>query len=228
MKKKNLIVLILGSVLIVAGVGIGIFYQDAIENWKIQKELSGQPELLQQFEKIKELQKKSEDAQHNNAGYLVTLGFEWKSLGDITQNKVYYEKALEVYKKGIEKFGEKNVPFYWNGGKVAETLGDYSQAEALYKESIRVAPSYSEPHRYLAELYEYKMKKTDNEVLTVFSDGLKATNGEANIYLDQCSYLRRHGRTQDALECYKLLVQSYPDNSMFKDTVQELQKELNQ
>lgn len=227
MKKKILWgIFIFVGILILAGVGAGMMYRDRIEEWRIRKELRGNATALEIVDRAEEWRAKNKKANSSDIAALINEAFEWKSLADITQNPKYYRKALEVYKVGIQKFGQQNVPFYWNAGKVAEALQEYTQAEFYYRESIRIAPAYNEPYRYLADLYEYKLKKTDNEVLQVYADGLKATTGDAAIYLEQCSYLRRHNRGEDALQCYQLLVKSFPENQGYKEVVAELQKEL--
>ncbi len=196
------------------------------ESWRIEYSLKGNPAALQQYGRVKEWTEKTEQNQYKDAGFLVSLAFEWKSLGDLTQNHLYHEKALEVYKIGINKFGEKNVPFYWNAGKVAEILEYYDQAEFFYTEAIRVAPAYSESYRYLAELYEYKLKKDENTIREVFDKGLIATHGESSLYIENCSYLRRHNYLNDALECYTVVSEGYPDNQGLKDIIQDLKNQL--
>lgn len=221
--KKTLIPLV---IFILLGVSFGfsqtIFRQD-IEDWRIANKLEGNAEALKIFRQMQELRQKSEEKNHDEAGLLVSLAFEWKSLGEVTQDNFYFQKALEVYKIGIDKFGTKNVPFYWNGGKVAELMGDYTQAEYLYKEAIRIAPVYPEAHLFLTELYQYKLNKSPVEVLAAYAEGLKATQGEANVYLSQCSYLKRVDKPK-AIECYQVLVDNLPNGEMYKEVIAELKK----
>lgn len=227
MKKKYFFVGGVLLVLLLLGGGIFFSYKSSFEEKKILSELQGKPELLKTYDRVKELEKKNKENNSSDIAGLINLGFEWKSLGDATENPFYYKKALEVYKIGIKNFGDKNVPFYWNAGKVAQTLQDYSLAEFYFREAIRIAPSYNESYLYLAELYEYKMKKPDTEVLKVLGEGLTITRGDASLYLEQCSFLRRHNRTKDALDCYQNLLLNFPNNQGYKETVEELKKLLN-
>ena len=201
------------------------FLKESYENWKIQNIVSTNPEWQKQFDVVKEWQKKNKETNYAESALVSALAFEWKTLAEMTADKKIFQKSFEVYKLGADKFGQKQIPFFWNAGKVAEIIEDYLQAEFLYKEAIRVAPTYNESYHYLADLYEYKMKKTEREVLQAYADGITGTGGDASLFLDQCSYLRRHNRVKDAIECYDILVKSYPENQGYKEVLEELKQQ---
>lgn len=229
MKTKKIIlssVFGLVGVAVVLAAAVYFLFPKKIEQWTVQRKLQGNQEWMEVYKRVQAVEEKIKNKPEDEIALLVNVAFEWKTLGDLTKDVYFYQKALDVYKQGIEKSAGKNIAFYWNAGKVAENMNDFVTAEALYQEAIRVSPGYNESYRYLAELYILKMKKSDQEVLQVYADGLKGTDGDANIFLDQCSYLRRVKRNKEALECYELLVESYPDNKLFEQTVDELKKEV--
>ncbi len=225
MKKKFAISLIvIGFVLIGSIFFLRSFFVS--EEKQVFSILANHPELVTNYEKIKELREKLKENPQNEVGYLVSIGFEWKSLGDLTKNPYFYEKALLVYAEGVQKYGPGNIAFYWNAGKVAEALGKYDVAEFHYREAIRISPTYYESHQNLADLYDYKLKKSVPEVIEIYKNGLQSTSNSTDLFLGQCSFLRRRGEKLKALECYEILVEAYPNNQGFKNVVQELKDEI--
>lgn len=215
------------AVVIVVAVLVFVFFKGAAsEEKQVMKHLENHPELVQNYRKIQEYETKIKQDPKNKIGYLVSIGFEWKSLGDLSGDKYFYEKSLETYQNGAEQYGSQSVPFFWNAGKVAEILQRYDVAEFNYREAIRIGPSYNEAHRYLADLYDYKLNKPTNEVLNVYKQGLKDTNNDVSLFSEECSFLRRRKETPLALECYETLVKAFPENQGYKQIVTEIKAEL--
>lgn len=230
MSKKNIIIIVVSAVIILAA-GTLLFFQfypeNKFEQRKIIKMLSGKPELLAKYDEIKAFEKRLKTEKQNEVNLLFNIGFYWKGLGELTEENFFFEKSLAIYEQGMKVTADKNVLFYWNAGKVAERLGDFSLAEEYYKKSITISPSYEDGYEDLADLYQYKLKKTPEEILAIYDAGIEAAMGDANLFLEKCSYLRSLGRDSDALACYELLSQSYPDHQGYKDTVAELKEKIN-
>lgn len=224
MKKKHVFGWVGGViVLLVVTAAAGYFLFPArVENFEVEKKLQGNAEQLGIYHQIQEYEQKIKNKPEDEVPLLVSIGFDWKSLGDLTKDNFFYAKALEAYQKGIDKSEGKNIAFYWNAGKVAELMGNFTLAENYYKQAIQIAPSYGETYNYLADLYIHRLNKSQDEILAVYTDGLKGTGGDANVYLSQCSYLRSVNRTKDALDCYKILLSGYPKNEGFAQIVKEL------
>lgn len=112
-----------------------------------------------------------------NVGYYSSLGLSWKGLADMefskkSENyKIYYQKALESYEKAIDLTKRQNSLFLSNAGNMAKYLENYELAEEYYKESISVDPGNKVYYVSLAELYEYRMNKTKEEIMAVYEEG---------------------------------------------------------
>jgi tetratricopeptide (TPR) repeat protein len=225
MAKKKVIVIVVILIIAALGVGAAVYYFSSFD-YQVKKRLGGKSELLAKYEKIKTAENKNKAEGKVDLGRLFLIGMEWKGLGDLTKDKFFYTKALETYQSGMETFGEKNVLLFWNAGRVAESLEDYNLAESYYKKSIEITAGYDDPYRNLAEMYQYKMKKSPAEILAVYDAGLKAGMGSADLFLDKCSYLRSIKYNQEAVECYQLLSDNYPDNQGYKDVIKELSVEI--
>lgn len=221
-----IVAIIFGVIVIGGGVASQTFFKAPIENFKVERKLEGNKQGLDLYSELKGIEKKNVEKNYTDPGLILALAFEWKSLGEVTKDSYFFEKSLEIYKMGIEKF-PGNVTFYWNAGKVAELVQDYGQAEFFYKEAIRVAPTYNEPYHFLAELYEYRMKKNPEDVFQVYVDGLKVIQNDSSLFLAECSFFQRHDRKDKALECYEILSKAYPNEQLYKKTIAELKQELN-
>lgn len=225
--KRNLIMA--GAVTIVAG-GFIIYqlvYSPRQMNRQILMRLGDNKEWLGQYEGLKEKIKKNEETGGKDQAALISLGFAWKGLGDATKDNYFLKQALNIYQQGINRFGSQNVIFYWSAGSVASSMEEFELAEKHYKKAIAAAPSYVEGYTYLADLYRFKLKKTPDEIIKVYGDGIKATDGSLQLILDKSSYLRSIGRYEESLEGYKILSKQYPNNRGFEDVIRELEGHIN-
>jgi len=126
-----------------------------------------------------------------------TLGLAWKSLADkaydlkLDNYKDYYRKALEVYERGIEITNRRNTLFMINAANMAKYLEDYELAEDYYKEAITVAPGDVRYYVLLAELYEYKMHKSKDEIIAVYDQGMEKVINPQVLQKYKDNYLKR-------------------------------------
>jgi len=121
----------------------------------------------------------------------------WKSLADkaydlkLDNYKDYYRKALEVYERGIEITNRRNTLFMINAANMAKYLEDYELAEDYYKEAITVAPGDVRYYVLLAELYEYKMHKSKDEIIAVYDQGMEKVINPQVLQKYKDNYLKR-------------------------------------
>ncbi|PIR92479.1 hypothetical protein COU01_01335 [Candidatus Falkowbacteria bacterium CG10_big_fil_rev_8_21_14_0_10_44_15] len=223
---KAKIIILTALICLLVALGGGAIYYYSSEGYQVKKRLAGDEQLLAVYDRIKGQEKKNKQEGKITLERVIIIGNSWKGLGDQTQDKFFYQKSLAVYQEGIKLFGEKNVLVYWNAGKVAEYLEDYNLAESYYRQSIAISPSYEDPYRNLADLYRFKMNKDPKDIIAVYDEGMEATAGNASLFLDKCSYLRLSANYAEALACYKILSKNYPDNSGYKEVIQELESKI--
>lgn len=215
----------LAAMVLLAAAGAAVYkykFAPKGEEKEVLQKIGNQETLVKKYDEIKQMEQKFTKEEKPDIGRLFSLGMAWKSQGDATQDKYFYQKALETYETGIKYYGKENVLFYWNAGKMAEYLLNYPLAETYYRKSIEISSPYNEPYEYLFDLYANKMKKTPDECIKVLNEGIEKTAGSASLVLKKCSYLRTISRTKDAIACYDILSQGYPDNQGYKDIVNEL------
>ena len=216
-KRNKILVLVVAVFVLVVGGMFAIYQQrtsNAREEQTVLKKIGDKKELLEIYDKVKRAQAVLQHPKDENeeVGNLLSLGNNWK--------------ALAVFEEGIRKFGHKNVIFYWNGGGLAENHGDFTLAEYYYKESIRIASTYGEGYIKLAELYRFRMKKSEDDVVTVYKQGLNRNPANGPLLLENAAYLKSIGRHKDALEAYKLLLKAFPGNSGYEQSIKEMEAKL--
>lgn len=226
MNKKKKTILLVVAILIITATAGGACYYFSSESYQVKKKLAGNQKLLDEYAKLQELEKQEAQSKNPDLARIFAIGLAWKGLGDMTKDQFFYQKSLTVYQQGIEYFKDKNVLLYWNAGKLAEYVNDYALAESYYRQSIKISPGYDDPYRNLADLYQFKIHKDLKDVIAVYNEGLEASGGSVNLFLEKCSYLRFSGQYQDALACYQTLSKNYPDNAGYKDEVKELENKL--
>ncbi len=231
MSKRNKLIALSILGVLVLGFGSAIYYQRAAparEQQTVLQKLGNKSELFAIYDKVKSAQAVLQHPKDEGeeTGNLISLGNNWKALAELTKDDYFYNKALAAYQEGIRKFGEKNVIFYWNAGGLAENHGDFALAEHYYKESIRIAPSYGDGYIKLAELYHFRMHKSDDEVEAVYKQGRNANPADGPLILENAVYLKSIGRYKDAVEEYKILLKVYPDNTGYQQSIKELEAKL--
>ena len=166
-----------------------------------------------------------------NVTLYIDAGLDWKSIaeqmeGEEEDRLAFFQKSLEAYERGIEKFGQKNILFYLNAGNVAQRMGDYAKAETYYKKAIAIAPADEMAYLALTDMYHFKLGKPKEDILPLFEAGIEIMVNPLPLISGRATYLRQIGEYAAALEDYRLLSKRFPENQGYTDIVAELEKAL--
>lgn len=222
------ILIIFGGLIIIAVIVLGGLWQRGIiggRNRILFEKIKDKPDLVAIFEKVKKSQEEIAKNPEKVSAYF-DLGLYWKSIAELGGGEPFFQKSLEAYEAGIEKFGQKNILFYLNGGKLAERLGDYAKAELYFQKAIEISPADESGYLYLVDLYSYKLNRPKEEILKVFEEGVKKMVNSIPLIAGRASYLRRVGDYKMALEDYKILSENYPNNQGYKEVIKELEEAI--
>ncbi len=189
------------------------------------RKIKDRSDLVELYNKARKGEAGINKAKNKEASYL-SLALDWKSIGELSGDEVFFQKALEVYEQGIEKFGEKNILFYLNGGKVAERLADFDKAERYYKKAITISSADESGYLNLVDLYRYKLNKPPREIIKIFEEGEKNMANAAALTAARASYLLWAQDYAEALKYYKILSEMFPANAGYKQIIGELEGEL--
>lgn len=221
-------ILVVGGLAILFGLLMaGLWQQGWLGNSekRLFNQIKDKPELVALFEKIQKTKADIKNEPEKVSLYF-DLGFYWKSIAELGGGEPFFKKSLKAYELGIEKFGQKNILFYLNGGKLAERLEYLDKAERYYKKAIEISSADESGYLYLVDLYSYKMNKPKDEVLKIFEDGIKKMVVSTPLIAGRAAYLRRIDEFAMALDDYKLLSQTFPNNQGYKDVIQELEQAI--
>lgn len=220
MFKKNKIIIAIFSALVLVGVISGVYWywgQDAL----LFNQIKNRTDLVELWNRVRIMEDKITQ-KPGEASYYMELGLLWKSLGELSERTVFFERSLSAYEQGIKKFGQQNILFYLNAGNVAERLKDFVRAEKYFKKAIEISPADESGYIELTDLYSYKMSKSKMEVVAVYEAGMKVMMNPVTLIYARGSYLRRIGDYENALVDYQILSQNYPDHVGYKAIVAEL------
>ena len=196
---------------------------------KLYSYIKDRPDLIELYNRAKKGEEEIAKTPDKAVLYF-NVGLDWKSIAERleTNKREFYKRSLAVYEQGIKKFGQKNILFYLNGGKLAEHVEGYTKAEKYYRKAIEIAPGDESGYLYLVDLYSYKMNKPKAEVLKVFEEGMKKMMNPALLISGRATYLNRIGDYEAALKDYEQLVTIFPNHQGYKDLVVELSAKIKQ
>jgi len=152
-------------------------------------------------------------------------GLHWKSLGDQTGNSEYYLKAEKIYRKMTEKFPDYWVP-WWNLANLQRQLKEFEEAEKSFKKAIEIAPGEGNLYLGLIELYQYDLKKSEEEILAIYQEALKRVVENIDVIISYASYLYQIDKKEEALKYYQMAFEKYPEATQIKEEIEKIKKEL--
>ena len=152
-------------------------------------------------------------------------GLHWKSLGDQTGNSEYYLKAEKIYREMTKKFPNYWVP-WWNLGNLERILKKFEEAEKSFKKAIEIAPGEGMLYLGLIELYQYDLKKSEEEILAIYQEALKRVVENIDVIISYASYLYQIDKKEEALKYYQTAFEKYPEATQIKEEIEKIKKEL--
>ena len=152
-------------------------------------------------------------------------GLHWKSLGDQTGNSEYYLKAEKIYREMTKKFPNYWVP-WWNLGNLERILKKFEEAEKSFKKAIEIAPGEGMLYLGLIELYQYDLKKSEEEILAIYQEALKRVVENIDVIISYASYLYQIDKKEEALKYYQTAFEKYPEATQIKEEIEKIKGEL--
>lgn len=141
----------------------------------------------------------------------IRAGFYWKTLGEATKQEMFFDRSLDAYFGAIEQFGMQYALPYENAGNIYKLRGDFKKAEEMYKKAIEVTPGEPDLYVRLAELYRFDMKKSPEEILAVYDEGVERCLTTMPLAISKAAYLRSIGRKDEAIELYQKIYEAKQD-----------------
>lgn len=151
-------------------------------------------------------------------------GISWKSLGDLTREKVYYQLSEDLYQQALIGYGDDFHVLWLNLGYLRVLQGELAPAEEAYRLGIEKFPNKWPLYEALIELYKYQLKKPKIAIIKIYEDALNAQSGPAkeDVIFSYAPYLKEVGDYKMALHYYEQLTKIFPGEKIFKDEVEKL------
>lgn len=148
---------------------------------------------------------------------------KWKSLGDVTGTKEFYERSNFVLMHLLDQPNGNTSLVYQNIATNYKYVGDYKMSEQYYRKAIELAPGDPDIYLLLVELYKFRMNKPKADIMAVYEEALaKIAQNNVDVVIDYAAYLYGQKEYQKSYEYYKLLVEKFPTNKGYKDRKDEL------
>ncbi len=154
--------------------------------------------------------------------------FNWKSLGDATQNEYFYRRGLRILKKADKYEKARSALFYVNAGNVFKILKEYENAEVEYKKATVLNAGDESMWLAYLDLYEHWSTKSPSDVIALYDKALSILVTKANVVVGKASYLASIGEYKDALALYQALYTAFPDQSALATKIQEIKYRMEQ
>src|SRR3989338_3113302 len=90
-------------------------------------------ELTAFYEKALDYEEQIKSDKNNMNAYL-DGAINWKTVGDISGDKQYYDAAINLYERGADIFGQQYFVFWLNIGNLQKLVGRNEPAESAYRE----------------------------------------------------------------------------------------------
>jgi len=230
MNRGTIITIIIGVLILGALIGGTYGYKSWKERsivTKIEAQLSMDPKTKDLMAAARDMESKISGNPNNPLPYL-QAGLAWKGIADATGEKYFYQKALDAYSRGIKNITGENSVLYANAGMMAKEIGDYAAAEKFYRAAINASPGDPSNYISLIELYRYRLKKSEPEILALYDEAMSRLVNGYDVVAHRASYLRDIGRYQDAINDFELMLKTQPGSQAIKNEIAELKALLAQ
>jgi tetratricopeptide (TPR) repeat protein len=218
MSRKRVIHLSIAFIIIAALVGGGFaVYCSAWNQERIfaalvaSRSAEDRAGIEQLLRSAKEWEAKSKDAV--DAVALTEAARHWKAMGDVYQLRYPREKAIALYERAMEQFGD-SATLYSAMGDTYKAMEEYEQAEEQYQRAIALEPGQFTHYLKLTTLYRYRMNAAPDQILSVFAAALqRLIIGSSDVYKERALYFESLGSYKAAAQDWKAVMQLEPTNT---------------
>lgn len=150
-------------------------------------------------------------ANPDNLNAYIRAGFSWKVLGEATKQDIFFERSLDAYLRATKQFGMQYYMPYMNAGNIYRIRNDFEKTEEMYKKALEITPGEADLYVRLAELYRFDLKKSPEEILAVYDNGVNRVLNTMPIAISKAAYLRFIGRKEESISIYQKIYDATKD-----------------
>ncbi len=155
------------------------------------------------------------------------LGMNLLREGD-NGNKQAYIDAISAYKEAAIISHHNGWLPYMNLANVYRRLGEFEKADKAYANALKITKG-TEVDIYVqrAQMYRYELHKEQAEIDAVYQEALEKASDLPNVHIAYASFLNDTGKYADALKHYEILLESNPQNEIYKQEIENLKAKIN-
>ena len=213
--KLKLLPLFILIIILIAGVVFGYKYLNRPEpeyfldaTLTDEQKQEYQRRIEQNFEQLKVFP--------DNYVVYVDLGNLETELGNASKAIEYYQKAWEII--------PTNATPWLNIGNIYIRLGQYQKAEEAFLKARDIRPDYFLSYFNLAELYRDFLREKEDQVRSVYLEGLIKTNNDYQLLYFFIQHLLEEGINSEALEYLKVYVDKTADAESRQWALEKIQE----
>lgn len=226
MEKKNITILIIAFLVIIAGTFIYKKSQDKTisppsSSFIILPPANMEDRYKEDFNKAVEALAKNE----NDYDALLTIARIRDWSGDP-------QGAIEIYERMIKIKPDDLLP-YFNMGGMYHSLKDYNKAGEMYEKVIEINPKWVNAYKEIFDLYRFKLtNKYDDKIEGLLKEGLEKSKdlggeGFSDFYAMLGIYYKDKGEKQKAIENFEKILEIDPMNRGAESELNELKNDNN-
>ncbi len=258
MPKKTIIFIVIAILIVATAITYPLFIKQMLADATVSRVIAVyapyNSNLREAYQHVLEKQKIFDETKEPTVEQHLSLGFNWKSLGDEVRNAIlvkyrlepdpegmakeelilglFQHRALDVYEGGIKKFKKINSILYLNAGNVWRDLGhlennmaDYEKAEKRYLQALELDSGDPNNHLILIELYKNELKKPEAFIKSRYDKASKTVVNNIPIAISFAAYVRGLGQYEKALEFYQALYDALK-RPEYKRAIEEIKVEM--
>ena len=144
-------------------------------------------------------------------------------LAKALENVDDYPSAITLLQQSIHDFPEsENVAIWYHYlGDAYRDLGDYTQAEASYRQAVAVDPTYKRSWRNLGLMFRNYIKDFE-QAAVCFKEYIKVDPQDVSGYLYLAETYEQSGLSQEALDIYQEALKLDPENEQAHQAISRL------
>ncbi|XP_017489113.1 PREDICTED: transmembrane and TPR repeat-containing protein 3-like, partial [Rhagoletis zephyria] len=173
-----------------------------------------------QFEEALKYFLRATQVQPDDLGAFINVGRAYSSLGMTSKAEVYFRKAKDLLPTSVVSKNAKSGPTYARiapshlnlflnlGSLLAQNRSRLSEAEALYRQAIRMRPDFVDAYMRRAEVL-LKLNRSD-EAEAVYRTALRFDDGNADIHYNLGVVAIENRQLHQAIEHFETAIRLHP------------------
>lgn len=217
---KTIKIVMVAGFLVLAGIIVAAIVDTVLSNRALERERQRvlaaiPPEIVEKLQKERaaaEAQLREND--RLVLPYIIIASVD-KMLGDLKNAEAMLKRAAQIAPTNHLALG--------NLANVYRELEKNKEAEIAYERALKYGPSEEQNYLQYADFLRYRVKESHDRVKALYEQGLETLDGNVNVRKAYAGYLRDAGELGAALEQWRLVLVTNPDDVAVQEEIREIE-----